>query len=103
MVLLKHTKENRDWTPKGFDKSNESIFLKIGKEFGCKFLIVIGSRAMGNYIATSDYDFIIVDDVSKNKYYRDKKQSVEEKLKVKLDFIVSNKVFPTNGIMLEIK
>ncbi len=101
--MLIHTKKNRDWTPKGWLKENEETFMQIGRELGCKFLIATGSRARGNHIDTSDYDFIIVDDVSKNSYYRSKKSEVEKELGVRLDFIVTNKVYPATGIMLEIK
>jgi hypothetical protein len=101
--MLKHTKENRDWTPKGWLSENEEKFMQIGRELGCKFLIATGSRAVGNHIDTSDYDFIIVDDVSSNAYYRSKEKDIENNMGVRLDFIVSDKIYPSHGVMLEIK
>ena len=103
LEMLTHTKENRDWTPKGWLKENEEKFIQIGRELGCKFLIATGSRARGNHIETSDYDFIIVDDVSKNSYYRSKQKDIENNMGIRLDFIVTNKVYPPSGVMLEIK
>ena len=102
MGMLKHTKENRDWTPKGWQKDNEVMYKKIGRELGCKFLIATGSRALGNHIETSDYDFVIVDEISKTMHYRSKKDEVEKLLNVRLDFIVNNRIYPSGGIMIEI-
>jgi predicted nucleotidyltransferase len=95
-------KEGRKFDKKIFTEQNEKMFREIGKEFGCKFLICVGSRAWGNHIDDSDYDFVIVDSVSNNQFYRRKTKIVENKLNIKTDFMVSDKVYPTNGIMLEI-
>ena len=103
MGMLKHTKENRTYSNNIFTKENEDMFRKIGKEFGCKFLIATGSRRSGNEIPTSDYDFVIIDDPKFNLEYRSKTKDIENKLGIKIDYIVNNKYYPSHWIMLEIK
>ncbi len=92
----------------GLSEENRNMFVAIGLMLGCEKILAYGSRVRGNWVdvnrgdaETSDYDFVILDDVSKNMQYRAKVKEIEQKLNVKLDFQVNDKV-KRDGVIVNV-
>jgi predicted nucleotidyltransferase len=87
----------------GLNEKDLTIFKQIGKYVGSSYIIARGSRIKGYWIETSDYDVVIGLEPKKRLQILPNLKKLEKELNIKIDFICSDKVFPSDGIMIEIK